>query len=352
MTTTRAWIWMALPAACVLAACSGGNGGGDCPEGSRYVDGMCVPVDADAGADADPDAGRDADTTEDSGPGITCEARCLRIPSSWEGPILLRESADEMPACPDEAPVTTFEAGREPNVPDLECDCSCGDPMGDYSCGSVEVTAHTTALCGSGIDIATLADGECSGPVATQFISTAGESYDYFRVSTPELSGSGSCEPSLSTTRPDPSFATRARACDAPRAGGSCEEGSACVGGTDALCVYVEGDAECPAGFPARTVVHRSLSDERTCTDCGCDSPEVECTGSVPFRPANEGRCDSSLLTATLDVGTCERSEILHGSPEQDAKASLSVTGTCAPTGGAVEGEVTPAEPITVCCEE
>ena len=121
------------------------------------------------------------------------------------------------------------------------------------------------------------------------------------------------------------------------------------------LCIYREGDRECPAAWPNRRVFHETFDDSPVCTHCECSDPVGgRCSGRVSVY--QDGACSSSvfenIFMTSVDPARCidMSAGIALGS-----KKMSDVTyepGSCTPSGGEPLGEPVPLEPSTFCCRE
>jgi hypothetical protein len=106
---------------------------------------------------------------------------------------------------------------------------------------------------------------------------------------------------------------------------------------------------ECPIEYPhERMVLYTDHDDTRACTACGCAAPTAHvCPGTATRY--SEGACAGGGNALGYTPGLCvgltnvDSIRVDVGSPGG---------GTCAKTGGVVEGGVTRAAPLKVCCTE
>jgi len=109
-----------------------------------------------------------------------------------------------------------------------------------------------------------------------------------------------------------------------------------------------EGDVACPgAPYDTKTVVYGGMDDTRGCEDCSCGAPTgISCEGDVELFTGVA--CTGSSLGSTPVPGCFDwpmRSGTFY------FRADFAPTGgSCASSGGAPTGDVTPAEPTTLCC--
>jgi hypothetical protein len=218
------------------------------------------------------------------------------------------------------------------------CTCECGDVVG-ASCGSATLREEGN-FCAVFIpdpDTWPLSPGSCT------FVSAPAGDYS---VNAPSLqTGGASSSPQASESIPTPTFARDIRSCGTA-AGDACDDGT-CLPETPAehsLCIFTTGETACPAGPWSTSVVTWSdVEDDRDCSSCTCGSPSGTCGGSVVL--TNTGCGGGSVFIDEIPAGGCgDVSAFSHATwtPEVDA--------SCAPSGGALQGDVTPTGAITYCC--
>lgn len=302
-------------------------------QGGQLADGGA----SDGGAsDGSTDAGqRDGGQDCDSG------FRCVPSPIGWSGPVVLISGPGDAnaPACPSFAPSTAFEGRSGLTAPPASCECSCEPPPASaLSCSPVSVdTASNCFLVGDrGHSVAM---HECT---SVSPLPSSGK----WRASSSTFSTTANCT-AMATEEVEPlTWMASHRGCDLGEPT-VCGDG-VCTPPLQAgqqLCVYAEGDAECPPGFPDMRWIAEDVTDERGCSECTCGAVEGECTGHVTV--ANT--C-GSFPTAyrQIPVGGCTDAAAypspvaLHG--------GFSPTAACPPTEVLPTGEITPVGVRTVCC--
>ena len=112
-------------------------------------------------------------------------------------------------------------------------------------------------------------------------------------------------------------------------------------------CVYQSGDQECPETYASKTILHLDVIDTRGCSDCTCATPTGgTCEGSVSLYPTScevNGVTTSMAPTCTLDLS--------NGFAYAKYVPGQQTPGTCTAAGGAPEGTLMPANPVTLCCQ-
>jgi hypothetical protein len=160
------------------------------------------------------------------------------------------------------------------------------------------------------------------------------------------VSGSGSCEPSAEPLPVEPTGVVDACALTAP-ADDSCGDGGPCVPAGaapyDELCITQSGEAECPPGYPSRTVVYDDYDDARACSGCSCgEVSNVDCPTTVKQCGSGCSNCGSEL-----PMGSCM--DVSPGAIQVTTEVASGVT--CPPAGSASsDGNVVLQGPRVICC--
>lgn len=259
------------------------------------------------------------------------------VPGGWSGPFYAVDATTPV-ECP-----TGFarqDLGfRGLGAPPASCGaCSCNEDAGDCR---VSFALSVLSGCGSPVVSETLQDAGCNpyyNPLNANVRMSA------------ELAGAPvSCEASLPTTVPEATWESTTTFCSIPMRGGDCGENDCVAGSPDGyatqLCISSDGDIDCPGGdWASRSVVYRSLQDDRTCEGCTCTGPSVcegeafahsndSCGGTAENVPFNS--CTSIAAPATYSVGVNVDNGSCQVSPASEVAAA---------------GQATPLDPVTVCC--
>jgi hypothetical protein len=281
--------------------------------------------------------GFDGEQYQGSGGGSDgpCPADALHapaVPDGWQGPVQIATAPDEaaLPSCPFISSLVHADLTGA-----SDCACTCGvDPASKCS-------AYTNLY----------PDGANCGGV-TQGVSLPAEtchSINTFGLDSGEVVWQPMGDPcvAMGLAQPTPaewSMHTLLCAASATPMG----DGSVCatpLSGFDPLiCIYADGEGECPSEFPMRHQHYKNYRDERSCTPCSCSGGA--CGGDVVVTPG-DSNC-SPMNTITIPPEECKLVSGLSSMPSAIYVAEA--TGTCAATGGEVTGEVTPSEPLVVCC--
>ena len=157
---------------------------------------------------------------------------------------------------------------------------------------------------------------------------------------------------------PDPEWARMALQCEiGPLSGEGCPAEYVCAPSPPeglSLCLYFKGEvASCPAEYPAKMVFYRGVDDQRGCDPCQC-SPQNGAQCMAVVSTFSDGVC--GMLAGAVVVSDQEAAcvDVISGTALGSAEASMvtDVPGSCAHSGGAPFGEVLPAEPLTLCCQD
>ena len=110
-----------------------------------------------------------------------------------------------------------------------------------------------------------------------------------------------------------------------------------------------EGDHSCPQGFAGRRTLYRSMDEQRSCSACGCSTPQHSCVGTS-LALATVFSCAPPHAPATLGACIALDTDPTDGNFGWTSVAPDTSDATCTPTGGQVTGTVVPDDPVTVCC--
>lgn len=271
------------------------------------------------------------------------------VPEDWMGPVALSEAfVDEgQPQCDAAFPEAMVEANDDVVAPPAYCDCDCA-PSQDAACETqVQVTSYQSdSACGLSSSSFLAAAGVCASVPA----APAGTQY---RVAPLEVV-SGSCEPVDTMQLEEAAFERAFVACGgAELLDQGCAENTVCAprpADASPLCVWQEGEHECPETYPEQRISYRDIQDGRGCETCTCGDAEGLCDEAVVrlYSTRNSTSPAGCLgLTAILSGdGSC-------GTSGSAAGALLVIgqpTAFCTPSPGTPTGEAVGIDPITVCC--
>jgi hypothetical protein len=186
--------------------------------------------------------------------------------------------------------------------------------------------------------------------VGTCDVTVTGTANQWWSASAPVI---GTCAPTETVTLPEPAFVSDHALCS-PRSTPSCGAGTVCVPAVippfEALCIFKQGDEQCPPSpYSERIVYHTDFDDSRGCSECECGDPNGVCTGINVQLHGNDS-C-SMLASQVAGTGNCVQvaptstAARTFGSLEAPEADCVGVATQTEPT-----GTVTPANPVTVCC--
>ncbi len=279
-------------------------------------------------------------STGPTGGGPSCSDAQLEmtpVPGGWTPVAVAAGATDTFPDCPSNA--TDVYRGLQ-GTPTVSCSCACTPPLA-ANCG-VEVSQWTSdATCGVAPDFAQpLASGVCVQPMHTG----PGGAWRWNQTTPPAVL----CDPAPDAVLSELSWEYAARMCPLfPETVGDrlCVELPA--GYQAPLCVWNAGDVACPEGYPVKELADSVLNDTRGCTsdDCSCGAGDAACAGTLTFFV--QAACFETEGTLTPAENSCEAPSVAHASMRWDAMptGSCAASGTTDPT-----GDVSTAQPVTICC--
>mgnify|MGYP007032564842 FL=1 len=300
------------------------------------------------------DNGVDSSTVSDTDDPPICPHTCVaEAPEGWIGPVSVLDGAANvmLPDCGGAYPELVAEHSTQPVGADATCSCTCGSATG-VSC-TYQIAGFPNSNCTG-----------TPGPGWTPLLALNG------CVNTPTSTNSwwslqanpsgGSCTPTSNKQVPTPTFDRQIRVCGGDWTAVGCESGEVCVQAPGVplppeICIYREGEHDCPTGpYVERSVHQTAYEDTRDCSPaCECASPQGECTGTTAtlFRDVDtcvQEFCASPPCNVIKSQGCSQISLSQVRSVRRNLNASFS--GSCAEEGFAPTGAVLPTEPVTVCC--
>ncbi|MEJ7730979.1 MAG: hypothetical protein WKG00_17400 [Polyangiaceae bacterium] len=273
-----------------------------------------------------------------------CAGVCAPVvPAGWDGPVAAFVGPGPAGDCGAAGEVVHGNAGDIHG--DVACTpCSCGSPSG-ASCGLPTVTFYNNPNCVGESD--TL---QVNGSLTCKNIDVDLTDYVASVKYTSVPSAQGTCQPGGGALQAEPvTFDDEALLCNLPVVG-ECQGAETCVGAPPAsfeqrVCIYQQGDHGCPAAYRHAFPIYTSFSDTRDCTSCACAKSTPTCGGTLGVYTSGSNCINSAT---TVAKGVCVNAT--PGSMRWTAGAFGA--GTCAPSGGALQGGVIPEGPITVCCSD
>lgn len=348
----------------------GDDEGGVGPDGGDAADTGPDDAGADGDADVAPPPPPDPDCTEgaDGGADYDCVER---PPSGWTGPVTLYDDLATLtaPPCPStffHEPI--FEGHAQLSASSASCSCTCPTVEGVTCSGPATLEFRSGSSCSGSCswtsdDAAeSLPPGSCEGfrfPLNDPCTPPAS-----VQVGASQPSGTASCTPARSVTRPPVEWGEVGRACRAPTTSKGCEPGFVCAPRPSDpylpnLCIMKigAGDVDCPEGaYSEKYLLYKDVIDTRDCTDCQCGAASnLRCDGKLIVFADRDGCIDQE---ATIPSGSCgdfsppsviDSSDATKG-PPKTFKFVAEPKGTCSPSGGQPTGTVEPDKPQTICC--
>ena len=278
------------------------------------------------------------------GPG-SCSGECAPpIPSGWTGPVRVGANAVDCNgafADPAGAFFTDFDAGED------ECTCNCG-PV-DVTCApTAELLIYGEGGCAGDADLTVEVSTTACNPIEGPFpasLDDAGAAttleQDFFSIA-PVLVTGGTCDGEASFN--EGGFGGSVQLCGPSAEPSMCDEGGPCIQDGSNVCIWQEGEHECPEAYPAETMGFGGSMDERECGACACGEPTGICDSSidVQFGPA----CETGFTVTNADCTNSAKIAV-----DQATYNPGDITVECGGSGTApISGEVAPTNPVTICC--
>ncbi|MBV1860895.1 MAG: hypothetical protein KUG77_20940 [Nannocystaceae bacterium] len=343
--------WGAFVAVLVLgSACSGDNGSaGSGTDGSSSGEpestGSVDPTTPESSSTTDgvgSSETTDTPTTTDS-PG-QCTGTCAPpVPKGWTGPVKVGDNAVDCNggfADPAGAFFTDFDPGQD------SCSCDC-QPVDAACADTVEVHVWGEGGCAGvpdfTVDVGTDACSPIDGPfppVLNDDGAASELSMDFVTIG-PVLVDSGTCE-GVATFN-EGGFADSVQLCAATAEPSMCGDGGLCIADNTDVCVWQEGEQDCPDGYPEVIVGYGGSDDQRECGACDCGTPEGLCDSSITLQTA---ACGDVVSATNADCEMTGNADIAAATYEPGP-----ATITCGGTGTApISGTVEPTGAVTICC--
>lgn len=361
---------------------------------SSGADGVDASGDGDASEDGDPsaedgtsDVGEGDDATAgstgdgDADAACTNASRCRAIPQDWTGWIAMVDAefltaSQACQAMGDAYP--SFLSGYYSGVDPVDDGCGCNCDEMATPAEMCDITEATVRLYEGGSD--------CQDPNTSVFVgpmSTTGCVGPFLHSGVTEVVGgtepvaaqtSWDCKPFVDG---DYEFDTPAGLCTANLgvvSGGACltddDVAGECISPPpddaafgDGICVWRAGVHACPDAYPVNHAGFTEVDDTRECEGCGCAAPEDgACNLRVELYAGDA--CITTIGATDKDADVCEPINYGGGTPPAVPLENISYRvvvdglktppvcndqGVATPIPG---GAVTPAGPITVCCDQ
>ena len=290
------------------------------------------------------DEGQTSVSGESTGDGTECgaAARCMAaVPDGWMGPIAVHRGPVEgtVPACAEGYPsggLTLYEGYHDPGP--AVCDCECAINLANFC---TKYIYDYEAGCGLQVGQLNFNSSECD-----EFESSGATNFYMFAQGQPV------CQPQKIVEAPEVPWDNLVSSCSGAAIDTECSTGM-CVpdppeGYEAGLCIFVQGDMECPAGdFSEKFTLNSGTDDTRNCGPCTCGTGSATCTGTLDVF-ASADCSDEPLVSLDATSFSC-----VDGSAgAQSAMITYDADPTC-PVDVMPEpvGEVAPAGEFTYCCE-
>lgn len=275
--------------------------------------------------------------------------RCVpAVAEGWNGPVATLESETdaEEPACGGSYAELGTLAHDGLVAPPATCGCSCEDPE-DVTCETSVIMrfwgddATCTANTPEQLELFTTV---CN-PLQTQYAANT------FWTADPVGVTGGSCNPVSEETIVPARFEKRVTACGGAEILDGCAPDQVCAPRPETpfgeqLCVWREGDHECPMGYEDRRLLFADIMDDRGCAECTCDLPTGLCDDAYVTLLSNP--CNPPVSGIVTADGEC------HGTGSALTRSATFYPGEptafCAPSAGAPTGTATGDGPVTLCC--
>ena len=273
------------------------------------------------------------------GVGATCG---VPAPDGWYGPTTWARAAGNgaLPDCPEGYPElgpTVLEGYNDPGP--AVCGCTC----------EVDVTSICTSY--------TYDYGDAACSLYQNFLQFSDECHDFTVTAGTYFymyqQGQPFCQAVKTEELPEVQWDAQVRACkleDLPPTCGDADEGvctpTPIEGFEPGLCIYAQGDLECPAGpYATKHAYYSGVEDTRDCSNCTCGMGSATCSGSMHVYDAVA--CGGNQVADVPSSGTC--------TPASGVSVGLNFTGeSSCPVMMPPEpmGTVAAMGDFTFCCTE
>ena len=272
---------------------------------------------------------------------------CVVTPVGWDGPAVLYDGPDDaMTQCPATSPDLVLQAAS--GLVDEPAACApCTCTAASVYCQGHGFTPYGNVTCNAAV-------GWSSGGVmgnSCGSLSASGVQGIILNATTVDVTG---CMPGGGTATIPPAkwgasvlMCTNADASTCTSGVGRCVN-PAVAPWESGVCVFHEGDVECPAGFPNRHVLATKGEevDTRGCSACACPQ-SFSCNPTFRFYSA--ANC-SGLVIASNQANTCIALGAAANLNSYDVDWNA-VSGSCPSAGGQPTGQIVPGNSITSCCQ-
>ncbi len=293
---------------------------------------------------ADSSGTSEGDSTTSGSPS-NCSGTCApAIPVGWTGPVKVGGNAIDCNGGFAD-PAGAFFVDFDPGEDACTCECSPVDPS-----------------CAATVEVQVWGDGGCAGPpdytfdLGTDACASLGDmfppelddkggatplSMDFFTIGPVVIEG-GTCEGVASFN--EGGFGDSVQLCAPTAEPSMCDDGGPCIADNTDVCVWQEGEHDCPDGYGIATVGFSGSDDARECGDCDCGTPEGICDSSIVLQTAE---CGGGAPISNDDCVNSGAAAIENATYDQgESTVSCGGGDGTAPLTGSVEA----TGPVTICC--
>ncbi len=313
-------------------------------------------VDTTNGSDSSDSSGSDSSSTSTGPGGMFCpdSHTCVsEAPEDWNGPVtLLRNPRSDDPdpepaSCERNYPRVDAQGFADLQAEPAECGCECGSANAS-ACETSTTLRYWAddATCDADIP-QTITVFAASCTPLPDFPGSANYTAE------PLQAVGGACQAASDEVVVPAVWNTEVTACGGAELLEGCAEGRVCTPVPEAqdaaLCIWREGEHECPDDFEVDRTLYQDIDDTRGCETCSCGAPMGICDDARVFL-WNGSTC---LVPAAGSISA--DAECHQGGSTEARAASLSAgqpTAFCSPSEPLPSGEAVGSEATTVCCLE
>jgi hypothetical protein len=237
-----------------------------------------------------------AESSEGNSDGCGAGSMCMTtVPDDWFGPVVVHmgDPDEDPPECGEAYPnagLTLLSGYADPGP--AQCDCACNL---DVASSCVSYVYDYDASCSTFENFYQL-NMDC------QAAEVDGGAWFYMYAQ-----GTPTCHGEVTETIPDPIWDAKVMTCRDAELGAECDAGvctpMAPEGFESGVCIYREGQQECPEGDYSVAYQHHSgVEDDRDCSYCACGSGSGTCDGSLDVYGSAD--CTGAAQAAALNVCT------------------------------------------------
>lgn len=309
---------------------AGTDDGGDGPE--RITASATSPVSGGPGSMTN---GNDTGGEAECGPSMMC---LTSPPEGWFGPVAINKvtPGDIAPQCADgypDAGLTLLSGYHDPGPANCDCECTLS---GANSCFSYVYDMDPSCNYQTFLQLTM----DCH-----PFAVDGGVYFSSF------AQGNAFCQGMVTEDVPPPEWDEQITTCKTDALGDTCGDGGVCAptppdGFESSLCIYMEGEQECPPGdFSEQFIHHSGVEDDRNCTYCGCGMAAASCMGSLNVYASAD--CTGAAI-ANCGLNVCTPG-VAGG---QSVAIDYGAEGVCpVMTPPEAEGSIAVTGPFTYCCQ-